>query len=89
MKKLFLCILLSLIWCNAGFANEIEFSKDSINDNITNYDWEIYKNEFIKLSANQTIEIYTLEKQHKNEFVVLKCQVSYYVSSSSTSCSMP
>ena len=54
MKKLFLYIFLVLVGCNAGFANEIEFSKDSINDNITNYGWEIYKNEFIKLSANQT-----------------------------------
>ena len=90
MKKLFLYIFIFLTSFNSSFANEIKFSTNSLNKNITEYGWGIYRNEFMQLTSKQAVEIYTLEKQHKkNESVVLKCHISYYETRIITSCSMP
>ena len=88
MKKIFLYIFLSLIFCNIGFAEEPKYSSDSLNKNITDYGWEIDENKLIKI-GNTTIEIYTLEKYYKKKYWLLKCQIAYYISSSSTNCRIP
>ena len=88
MKKLLLYIFLSLMFCNSGFTDEPEYSSDSLNKNITDYGWEIDESKLLKV-GNTTLEIYTLEKSYKKKDWILKCQIAYYISSSSTNCRIP
>ena len=76
------------MWCNVGFTDEIKYSSDSLNENIIDHGWEIDESKLLKV-GNTTLEVYTLEKYHKNKYWILKCQIAYYISSSSTICLMP
>ena len=88
MKKLLAIVVLSLLFCNSGFTDEAKYSSDSLNKNITDYGWEIDESKLLKV-GNTTLEIYTLEKSYKKKDWILKCQIAYYISSSSTNCRMP
>lgn len=88
MKKLSLYIFLGLLFCNVSFGEEVEYSGEGLNLNIVNHGWIIDKSEFIKI-GNMTVEIYTLEKEYKNEYFLLKCQIAYYETSLSTYCRLP
>ena len=88
MKKLLAIVVLSLLFCNSGFTDEAKYSSNSLNKNITDYGWEIDESKLLKV-GNTTLEIYTLEKSYKKKDWILKCQIAYYISSSSTNCRMP
>ena len=67
MKKLFLYVFLSLLWCNVGFAEDKKnlpengkdytTTKESLNNNIINYGWKIKS---VKITNDKAI--YTLSK---------------------------
>ena len=75
MKKL-LIILVTLLWCNVGFADEISY--DSLNENIK----KGYK--ITKETSSQKIKTFTL-KNGKNEVVI--CVV--YLADHDTECWKP
>ena len=76
MKKLSLYIFLVLMWCNVGFADEIDYN--SLNENIK----KGYK--ITKETSSQKIKTFTL-KNGKNEVVI--CVV--YLADHDTECWKP
>ena len=88
MKKLFLFFIVLLTWCNVSFSGEPYYSKNSLNENISEWGWEIDDKEFLKV-GKAPLEIYTLELYYDKKDWILKCQITYYLGSSSTNCRMP
>ena len=88
MKKLSLFFFVLLIWCNISFSGEPSYSENSLNENISEWGWEIDDKEFLKV-GKAPLEIYTLELYYDKKDWILKCQITYYLSSSSTNCRMP
>lgn len=86
MKKIFLIVALSLFMYGNGIANDHApiFSKDSLNSNLLEYKWDIWKVDNFyenKLFA----EIYTLIKDDW----ILKCLIKYNDEGQITSCNLP
>tara|TARA_B100001540_G_scaffold259768_1_gene238225 strand:+ start:259 stop:525 length:267 start_codon:yes stop_codon:yes gene_type:complete len=88
MKKLSLFFFVLLIWCNVSFSGEPSYSENSLNENISEWGWEIDDKEFLK-PGKGLLEIYTLELYYDKKDWILKCQITYYYSSSDTYCRMP
>ena len=63
-------------------------NQDQYIDMCEQMGWEIDESKLLKV-GNTTLEIYTLEKFYKKKYWILKCQIAYYISSSSTQCRMP
>ena len=70
MKKLLGILVLVLMWCNVGFADEISY--DSLNENIK----KGYK--ITKETSSQKIKTFTL-KNGKNEVVICVVFFADYV----------
>ena len=76
MKKLSLYIFLVLMWCNVGFAVDVDYN--SLNENLK----KGYK--ITKETSSQKIKTFTL-KNEKNEVII--CTVTFLTES--TKCWMP
>ena len=76
MKKLSLYAFLGLLWCNVGFAVDVDYS--SLNENLK----KGYK--ITKETSSQKIKTFTL-KNEKNEVII--CTVTFLTES--TKCWMP
>ena len=76
MKKLSLYIFLALMWCNVGFAVDVDYN--SLNENLK----KGYK--ITKETSSQKIKTFTL-KNEKNEVII--CTVTFLTES--TKCWMP
>ena len=76
LKKLLGIVVLGLLWCNVGFADEIDYN--SLNENIK----KGYK--ITKETSSQKIKTFTL-KNGKNEVVI--CVV--YLADHDTECWKP
>ena len=76
MKKLSLYIFLVLMWCNVGFAVDVDYN--SLNENLK----KGYK--ITKETSSQKIKTFTL-KNEKNEVII--CTVKFLTES--TKCWMP
>ena len=86
MKKLFLYILLGLLWCNVGFAEDkkkLKWNKDysyNLNDNIINYGWKIKS-----VRKTNDKEIYILNKNNW----IMYCVVFFVYEEIETTCRIP
>ena len=76
MKKLSLYAFLVLMWCNVGFAVDVDYN--SLNENLK----KGYK--ITKETSSQKIKTFTL-KNEKNEVII--CTVTFLTES--TKCWMP
>ena len=86
MKKIFLIVALCLFMYGNGNAsdNAPVFSKNSINSNLLEHKWEVWKvNDFYQ--DKLFVEIYTLIKHDW----ILKCQIKYYDEGQITTCTLP
>ena len=52
------------------------------------FEWQIYDVKSTNLN-NISSEIYSLEKEMNNQYVILKCYVTYEVQSIKTYCAIP
>ena len=76
MKKLLAILVLVLLWCNVGFAVDVDYN--SLNENLK----KGYK--ITKETSSQKIKTFTL-KNEKNEVII--CTVTFLTES--TKCWMP
>ena len=78
------------MWCNVVVAEKPEYSSSSLNENIVNYDWRHDEEEkkFISIGKT-TAEIHTLKKAFNGKWWILKCQITYTLTSSRTICTIP
>ena len=65
MKKLFLCILLILIWCNIGFAQDIKIKRIECNYDNSEKRYDNYF--FIISSDSDGAKLYTLSYRRKSK----------------------
>ena len=79
MKKLFLYVFLSLMWCNIGFAE----TKDSVNY-YTKQNYKIIKHTDV---FGGTIQLITLEK--RGHVIICKVKFSNKMNYQSTRCFEP
>ena len=85
MKKLLGMIVLGLLWCNVGIADEEpKYSYSSINKNIIEYGWKI-KSIKSATTKGYPAEIYTLTKGKW----IMKCAIRYVQTMISTTCDLP
>ena len=81
MKKLLGIVVLGLMWCNVGFADEKpKISYNSVNENIIKYGWKIKS-----IKSFSEMEIYTLTKGKW----IMKCRITYHLSNIFTWCVLP
>ena len=62
MKKFLAIIVLGLLWCNVGFAeeNKPEYHLGSLNKNIIVHGWKIKSSKIFKTKDGIPYELYTL-----------------------------
>ena len=84
MKKLLGIVVLCLLWCNVGFAEEPNYDRKSINKNINEYGWK-HKNKTMEKYGKDPMEIHTLT----NKNWTLKCSIIYSYLEISTYCKIP
>ena len=85
MKKFLAILVLGLLWCNAGFADEKpKISYNSVNENIIKYGWKIKSIKFAS-AKGFPVEIYTLTKGKW----IMKCNLRYIHTMMSTTCYLP
>ena len=75
MKKFLAIIVLGLLWCNVGFAeeNKPEYNLGSLNKNIIVHGWKIKSSKIFKTKDGVPYELYTL----MNGKWTLKCIVTH------------
>ena len=72
MKKLLGIVVLGLMWCNVGFAEEKKPKySSSLNENIIVHGWKIKSSKIVKRHNGVPVELYTLTKGKW----ILKCHV--------------
>ena len=72
MKKLLGIVVLGLLLCNVGFAEEKKPKySSSLNKNIIVHGWKIKSSKIIKTSTGHPLELYTLVKGKW----ILKCHI--------------
>jgi len=86
MKKIFIILAISLFMYGNGIANDRapKFSKDSLNSNIIEHKWVIWKDKFFNTNLFHT-EIYTLIKDDW----ILKCKIEYTDDDQFVYCNLP
>ena len=86
MKKLLGILVLGLLWCNVGFAEEKKPKYSySLNDNIIVHGWKIKSSKIIKTSTGSPLELYTLMKGKW----ILKCQIYISEDKADNICLLP
>ena len=83
MKRILICLLF-IIFSTKLFANEPDYSFDSLNKNKYEFGWKVSNLEIIRI-GDAPAEIYTLTKSS----YILKCFIIYRVNSIRTFCELP